>query len=99
MSDEHPLPWKYERSCDTYIYGIWDANGHLVASVQDASDEHGHLMAAAPELLFACKAMSYRVISEMNAMTDKWDPDWDRLKRCLDMLGAALAAAESENSE
>ena len=102
MSDEHPTPWRFSRPNNAAF--ICDANGDVVVCWDYRAgawppEDVGYLMAAAPKLLFACKAMSYRVISEMNAMTNKWDPDWERLKRCLDMLGAALAAAEPEKSE
>ena len=92
-----PGPWSINRSKNGYPYQIYAANGTHVRSVTrwaalsvpalPEGEANAHLIAAAPDLLAACKEIA----------TDRW-PDLtlqeqaDRLKRA----NAAIRKAEGQ---
>lgn len=92
MSEHTPGPWHVCANSDDGRTVIRDATGFAICSewhfLSRPSVANAHLIAAAPDLLAACKSMS-----ACCGPASGWDGETNR---CLLLIEAAIAKAETQ---
>lgn len=97
-----PGPW-FAELVDLIVYDDSEKTGRTVAIVaqreeptedSDVTSANARLIAAAPELLEACREAASLLGDIFNALTEYDDGERERYSRVFDLLDAATAKAE-----
>ena len=95
-----PAPWRAETD-DNGWHGVVDANGKCIAGIGDMEEVEGEdmrnadLMAAAPELVEACKGAHALVSWLVEQEGDEYGDDASMNRLLLNDLTAAIAKARA----